>query len=196
MPINKREFESGKIHSTLEEEIVTFLYERKDRAFTSQEVMEGLNYRAEFNTPEISKMSTFTIADFATFLHHLVEDGKIKMKIVRGRMYIMAKPGSSAKCPKCGEEIARPRKTWKMTTRPDKKGNRLQLQIGLFQCPKHGAFRKALEKRRIPSTTPFKAKVKKRATKEAKEAKKTKRTRKTRKRATDKKPKSGAWALI
>jgi predicted RNA-binding Zn-ribbon protein involved in translation (DUF1610 family) len=193
MPITKREFENGKIHSTLEEEIVTFLGERKDRAFTSQEVMEGLSYRAEFNTPEISKMSTFTIADFTTFLHHLVEDGKINMKIVRGRMYIMAKPARSAKCPKCGEEIARPRKTWKMTARPDKKGNRLQLQIGLFHCPQHGAFRKALEKRKIPSATPYKAKVKRRATKRTKKAKKT---RKTKKRTADKKPKSGAWALI
>ena len=187
MPITKKEFEKGRIHSTLEEEITSFLFERKDRAFTSQEVMEGLSYHAEFNTPEISKMATFTIADFTTFLHHLVEDGKIKMKIVRGRMYIMAKLESSAKCPKCGAEIARPRKTWWMTARPDKKGARLQLQIGLFQCPKHGVFRKALEKRKTQSDTPYKAKVTKRA---------TKRTKKTKKKTTEKKPKSGAWALI
>ena len=190
MPITRKEFQSGKIHSTLEEEIVSFLNERKDRAFTSQEVMEGLNYRAEFNTPEISKMSTFSIADFTTFLHHLVEDGKIKMKIVRGRMYIMADSGKSARCPKCGEEIARPRKTWTMTARPDKRGNRLQLQIGLFQCPKHGAFRKALEKRRIPSTASPKAKAKKRT------PRKTKKTTKRKKRTPTKKSESSAWALI
>ncbi|MDH5634639.1 MAG: hypothetical protein OEY30_02305 [Candidatus Bathyarchaeota archaeon] len=187
MPITKKEFENGKIHSTLEEEIVTFLCERKDRAFTSQEVMEGLSYPAEFNTPEISKMSTFTIADFTTFLHHLVEDGRIRMKIVRGRMYIMAKLESSAKCPKCGGETAGPRKTWKMTARPDKKGDRLQLQIGLFQCPKHGVFRRVLEKRKIPSDIPYKAKVKRRA---------TKRTKKAKKKTTEKKSRSGAWALI
>ena len=190
MPITKREFQKGRIHSTLEEEIVTFLFERKDRAFTSQEVMEGLSYHAEFNTPEISKISTFTIADFTTFLHHLVENGKIITKIVRGRTYIMAKPESSARCPKCGEEIAKPRKTWKMTARPDRTGARLQLQIGLFQCPKHGFFRKALDKRKIPSEPTHKAKVKRRATKSPKKV------RKTKKRTTKKKPKSGAWALI
>jgi hypothetical protein len=193
MPISKKEFENGKVHSTLEEEIVHFLNEREDRAFTSQEVMEALSYHAEFNTPEISKMSTFTIADFATFLHRLVDDGKIMMKIVRGRMYIMAKPESSVRCPKCGGEIARPRKTWNMTARPDKKGARLQLQIGLFQCPKHGFFRKVLEKRKIQPATPYKEKVKIRATKRTK---KTEKAKKTKKRAAEKKPKPGTWALI
>ncbi|HUV98493.1 MAG TPA: hypothetical protein VMW14_03210 [Candidatus Paceibacterota bacterium] len=193
MPITKKEFEKGRIRSTLEEEIITFLFERKDRAFTSQEVMEGLSYHAEFNTPEISKMSTFTIADFTTFLHHLVENGKIMVKIVRGRTYIMAKLESSVRCPKCGGEIAKPKKTWKMTARPDKKGARLQLQIGLFQCPKHGFFRKALEKRKILPAATYEEKVKRRATKSTKKAKKAK---KTKKRTTEKKPKSGAWGLI
>lgn len=159
MPITKNEFENGKIHSTLEEEIVTFLNERKDRAFTSQEIMEGLSYHAAFSTPEISRMSTFTIADFTTFLHHLVEKEKIKMKIVRGRMYIMAASKELAKCPKCGGENAA-KKTWNMTSRPNKKGEKLQLQIGLFQCPKHGAFRTVLQKQRIPSTPAYRAPVK------------------------------------
>jgi hypothetical protein len=193
MPITKKEFEKGRIHSTLEEEITSFLFERKDRAFTSQEVMEGLSYHAEFNTPEISKMSTFTIADFTTFLHHLVESGKLTTKIVRGRTYIMAKPEGLVRCPKCGGEIAKPKKTWKMTTRPDRKGARLQFQIGLFQCPKHGFFRKALEKRKIPSDATSRIKVRRRVTKSTRKAKKV---RKTKKRAPKKKPKSGAWALI
>jgi len=54
-----------------------------------------------------------------------------------------------AKCPKCGRDIAKPRKTWKMAGRPDKSGKRLQLEIGLFDCPKCGAFRKALSKKKI-----------------------------------------------
>ncbi len=55
-----------------------------------------------------------------------------------------------AKCPKCGNEVARPRKSWKMAGRPDKSGKRLQLEIGLFDCPKcHGAFRKTLSKKKI-----------------------------------------------
>jgi hypothetical protein len=54
-----------------------------------------------------------------------------------------------AVCPKCGMEIAKPRKTWKMAGRPDRNGKRLELEIGLFDCPKDGAFRKALSKRKI-----------------------------------------------
>ena len=41
-----------------------------------------------------------------------------------------------AKCPKCGTEVAKPKKTWKMAGRPDKAGKRMQLEIGLYECPK------------------------------------------------------------
>jgi len=55
-----------------------------------------------------------------------------------------------AKCPKCGKDVSKPRKTWKMAGRPDKSGKRLQLEIGLFDCPKCGkTFRSALSKKKI-----------------------------------------------
>lgn len=54
-----------------------------------------------------------------------------------------------AKCPKCGTEVANPRKKWKMAGRPDRTGKKTELTIGLYDCPKHGAFRKVLEKRKI-----------------------------------------------
>ena len=63
-------------------------------------------------------------------------------------MYFMI-GGDAAKCPKCGVEVAEPKKTWKMAGRPDKTGKRLQLHIGLFECPKHGAFRAVLAKQKI-----------------------------------------------
>jgi len=148
MPINKEEFEAGKLHSKVEDEIISFLKERKEGAFTSQETMGGIHYHTDFSTPEIAKMSTFAIADFTTLLHDLVKRGKIKMKVVRGRMYFMAGGDGVAKCPKCGVEVAA-KKTWKMAGRPDKKGERLQLHIGLFECPKHGFFRVVLAKRKI-----------------------------------------------
>ncbi len=160
MPIGRQEFENGKLHSKLEEEIVSFLDERKQRAFTSQEIMEGIRYHTEFTTPEISKMSTFAVADFTSFLHRLLREGKIKMKIVRGRMYIMARR-EYAKCPKCGAEVAEPKKTWKLAGRPNKKGERIQLHIGLFECPKHGAFKKALGKEKIPAGRSKKSRTKK-----------------------------------
>ncbi len=149
MPINKEEFETGRLHSKMEDEIVSFLKEREEGAFTSQEIMGGMHYHTDFSTPEIAKMSTFAIADFTILLHDLVRRGKIKMKVVRGRMYFMAGGDGAAKCPKCGMEILSPRKTWRMAGRPDKKGKRLELHIGLYDCPKHGAFRSVLSKRRI-----------------------------------------------
>jgi len=55
-----------------------------------------------------------------------------------------------AKCPKCGNEVPNPRKTWKMAGRPDKAGKRLELEIGLFDCPTcNKPFRVVLSKRKI-----------------------------------------------
>jgi uncharacterized protein (UPF0212 family) len=55
-----------------------------------------------------------------------------------------------AKCPKCGTEVSKAKKTWKMAGRPDKAGKRMQLEIGLFECPKcHATFREVLSKKKI-----------------------------------------------
>jgi len=148
MPINAEEFKSGTLHSKVEEEIISFLKERKEGAFTSQEIMAGLHYHTDFSTPEVAKMSTFAIADFIALLYDLAKSGKIKTKVVRGRMHFMAGGDDVAKCPKCGAEVAA-KKTWKMAGRPDKKGKRFQLHIGLFKCSKHGTFRAVLAKRKI-----------------------------------------------
>ncbi len=57
-----------------------------------------------------------------------------------------------AKCPKCGMNVAKPRKTWKMAGRPDRHGMKTELKIGLFDCPKcKKSFRKVLEKKKIPA---------------------------------------------
>ena len=55
-----------------------------------------------------------------------------------------------ANCPKCGIDVSKPRKTWKMAGRPDRKGKRMQLEIGLFDCPTcKKSFRKVLSKKKI-----------------------------------------------
>jgi len=147
MPIEKEKFEEGKVHSKLEEEVISFLNERRDRAFTSQEIMGGMQLHTNFSTPEIAMMSTFAIADFTALLYGLVSKGEIRMQMIKNRMYFMA--GAVGKCPKCGMKIAEPRKTWKMAGRPDKSGKRTELTIGLFDCPKHGVFRVVLGKEKI-----------------------------------------------
>jgi ssDNA-binding Zn-finger/Zn-ribbon topoisomerase 1 len=53
------------------------------------------------------------------------------------------------KCPKCGSE-GKMRKSWKMAGRPDKSGKRMQLEIGLYNCPKcDKPFRVVLNKKKI-----------------------------------------------
>ena len=147
MPIGKEKFEEGKVHSELEEEVISFLNERRNKAFTSKEIMGGMQLHTNFSTPEIAMMSTFAIADFTALLYGLVNKGEIRMQMIQNRMYFMT--SDAAKCPKCGVKVAEPRKTWKMAGRPDKEGKRLQLHIGLFECPKHGAFRAVLSKEKI-----------------------------------------------
>lgn len=148
MPIAKNMFENGKLHNKVEDEIITFLNERKEGAFTSQEIMAGIHYHTDFTTPEISKMSTFAIADFTTLLHNLVRQKNLLMKVVGNRMYYTSTDPKMAECPKC-KQIFKPKKTWKMAGRPDKKGKRFQLHIGFYICPKDGTFRKVLGKRKI-----------------------------------------------
>ena len=54
------------------------------------------------------------------------------------------------KCPKCSTEVPKPKKTWKMAGRPDKAGKRMQLEIGLYECPKCSkVFREVLSKQKI-----------------------------------------------
>ena len=148
MPITKKKFDGGKLHSKVESEILGFLKERKEGAFTSQEIMGGIHYHTDFSTPEISRMSTFAIADFTTLLHNMISQGSIRMKVVRNRMYYKVMDFQTARCPEC-KDLFEPKKTWKMAGRPDKTGKRLQLHIGYYKCPKHGSFRKVLGKRKI-----------------------------------------------
>ena len=55
-----------------------------------------------------------------------------------------------AKCPRDGTEVSSPKKKWTMAGRPDKQGKKMQLEIGLFDCPKCGKpFRVVLNKRKI-----------------------------------------------
>jgi len=153
MPIEKTEFQSGRPHSQIEEDITRFLNERRENAFTSKEIMAGVHFDTNFSTLETARISTFAVADFATILSEMVRQGKVKVKIVAGQMYfattIAAGDGNGARCPKCDIKVAEPKKTWMMVGRPDKKGQRLQLHIGLFECPTHGAFRTTLDKRKI-----------------------------------------------
>jgi len=144
--LNQREY--GKNAGKEEDRIVSFLTERKGRGYTPEEIMGGLHIDIDFTNPETSRMSTFSIAEFIALLCDLVRKEKVEMTFIDGRMYFMASE-ASAKCPKCGIKVAAPKKKWEMIGRPDKKGKRMQLIIGIFKCPRHGTFRAVLGKQKI-----------------------------------------------
>jgi len=55
-----------------------------------------------------------------------------------------------AKYPKCGTEVANPIKTWSMTGKPSKAGERLKLTIALHECSNCKAkFRVVLGKEKV-----------------------------------------------
>lgn len=110
--------------------------------------MGGLRIDVDFSNPETSKMSTFSIAEFMALLYDLVRKERVEMNFIDGRMYFMARE-ESVKCPKCGMKVAAPKKKWEMIGRPDNKGKRMQLVIGIFKCPRHGTFRAVLSKQKI-----------------------------------------------
>ena len=54
------------------------------------------------------------------------------------------------KCKNCEAEVDEPKKSWKMSGRPDKAGKKTQLTIGLFDCPSCSkSFKVVLNKQKI-----------------------------------------------
>lgn len=91
-------------------------------------------------------------------IENISEEGeRLREEILNSLLKFIARKSNekkenlSIKCPECDVKISKPKKTWTMAGRPNKKGERLQLQIGLFECPNHGVFRKALDKKWIPA---------------------------------------------
>jgi len=58
-----------------------------------------------------------------------------------------------AECPECGTQT-NPIKTWKMTGKPSKAGEKLRLTVGLYKCSNcKKTFRKVVEKEKIKPTS-------------------------------------------
>jgi uncharacterized protein (UPF0212 family) len=96
--------------------------------------------------------------DFVTWLRIVFKDlqladtiekiDKTGENLRRELLNALSNPGK-AQCPRCGIETS-PAKTWKMAGRPSKTGERLQLTIGHYKCPKcNKTFRKVLAKEKI-----------------------------------------------
>ena len=91
MPISKKEFEAGEILSKLEKNIITFLNDHRSNAFESNEIMKGVNFKADFSSISMALLSTIGIAGFTVTLDDLARREKIKKKIINGKFYYMAR---------------------------------------------------------------------------------------------------------
>ena len=89
MPIDKEEF--GRLSIKLEEEIISFLKQRQEKAFAADEIMGATSFHIDFDLAGTSKIAMFMAANFVAVLQDLVSKGKISRKVVHNRMYFMAR---------------------------------------------------------------------------------------------------------
>jgi hypothetical protein len=91
MPISKSEFESGQVLSEVEKAILTFLATNRNNAFTMGEIMDGINIQTDFRDLWKAVVSGIAIVGFQSILNNLVTSGKIRVNIIQGTYYYMAK---------------------------------------------------------------------------------------------------------
>ena len=95
--------------------------------------------------------------DFAKWIRNVFKDIRLAEAIEKidktgedlRRELLNSLNSEKAACPRCGIETSLV-KTWKMAGRPSKRGERLQLTIGHYKCPKCSkTFRKVIAKEKI-----------------------------------------------
>jgi len=91
MPIDRSEFESGRVLTEIEKAVISFLERNRNKAFTMGEIMDGINFQTSFSDFWKAIISGLAIVGFQSFLNNLVTSGKIRMNIIYGIYYYMAK---------------------------------------------------------------------------------------------------------
>ena len=91
MPIDKEEFESGHILTDIEKKVISFLETNRNKAFTSDEIMDGINMQADFTDFWKAVSSGLNLLGFPYILHTLVNEGRIRTNFINGTYYYMAK---------------------------------------------------------------------------------------------------------
>jgi hypothetical protein len=91
MPIDRSEFESGKVLTEIEKAVISFLEKNRNKAYTAYEIMEGINLQTSFRDFWRAIASGIAIVGFQLTLNNLATSGKIKMNIINGIYYYIAK---------------------------------------------------------------------------------------------------------
>lgn len=98
MPITRKEFKTRS--TNLEKEIIDFLNAHRNRAYTSDEIMNATSFHTEFNLVAAPKITVFIVANFAAFINDLATKGKIRREVVNNRMYFAAADTKHARASK------------------------------------------------------------------------------------------------
>lgn len=91
MPISRSEFESGKVLSEVEKAIVTFLERNRSNAYSLGEIMDGMNFQTDFRDLWKAVLSGVAIVGLQVTLNNLVTEKRIRVNIIQGTYYYMAK---------------------------------------------------------------------------------------------------------
>lgn len=86
-PITDKEFENSSIN--LKEEIIAFLKEHQDKAYTAEEIMNKTSLQTSLDLVSAPNITFFIASNFVAFLNDLAVSGEIKRKVARNRMYFM-----------------------------------------------------------------------------------------------------------
>ncbi|HMK94747.1 MAG TPA: hypothetical protein VK536_05020 [Candidatus Limnocylindrales bacterium] len=91
MPIDKEEFESGHVLTDIEKKVISFLESNPDKAFTSNEIIDGINMQTDFTDFWKAVSSGINLLGFPYVLYRLVNEGRIRTNFINGKYYYMVK---------------------------------------------------------------------------------------------------------
>lgn len=86
MPIEIDEFNKGKPDMQIQKEILAFLRENKKKAFTIEEIIEGIGHLKSSDDIPLMLMQSIS---YSIILGQLIKDRRIKSKIVDYKNYYM-----------------------------------------------------------------------------------------------------------
>jgi hypothetical protein len=86
MPIEIDEFNKGKPDMQIQKEILAFLRENRKKAFTIEEIIEGIGHLKSSDDLPLMLMQSIS---YSIILGQLIKDRRIKSKIIDYKNYYM-----------------------------------------------------------------------------------------------------------